>query len=115
MNPLKAYLLVDDDKTLFLVGTDFVLQGNDLLHTLFNELPFCCHELLPLLGTLVEEARVHLRLFVLQRDIAGQHIGILHPLLHVWVSSTVVQHQASDQPEKERKKAANLRPLNHAQ
>ncbi len=103
MNALQAYLLVNDDKTLLSVGTDFVLQGDDLLHPVFNELPFCRHELLPLPGTLVEEAGVHLRLFVLQRDVAGQHVGILHPLLHVWVSGTVVQHQTSDQSEKDKK------------
>lgn len=96
MPPLQAYLLVNDDKTLLPIGTDFVLQCDDLLHAILNEPPLCSHELFPLLCTLVEEARVNLRLFVLQRDIAGQHIGILHPLLHVWVTGTVVQHQTSN-------------------
>lgn len=103
MRPFQAYLLVDDDKALLPIGTDFVLEADDLLHAIFNELPLRSHKLLPLLSTLVEEARVDLSLFILQRDVAGQHVGILHPLLHVRVSGTVVQHQTSDQPKKEEK------------
>lgn len=105
MSPLKAYLLVNDDETLLSVGTHFVLQGNDLLHAILNELPFCSHKLLSLPGTLVEEARVDLSLFVLQRDVTGQHVSILHSLLHVWVSGTMVQHQTTDQSEKMKKRS----------
>lgn len=102
INPLKVYLLVDDNKTLLFIETDFVLQGNDLLHTILNELPFCGHKFLPLICTLVEEARVDLCLFILQRDVAGQHIGILYSFLHVGMPGTVVQHQTSNQPEKKK-------------
>lgn len=107
MNPPQAYLLVNDDKTLLPVRTDFVLQGDNLLHSVLDELSFCSHKLLPLTCTLVEEPRVDLRLFVFQRDVAGQHVGILHPLFHVWVSGTMVQHQASDQPKTKEKKSRN--------
>lgn len=112
MNIFQAYLLVNDDKSFIVIWTDFVFQCNDLLHAILNELPLCRHKLLPLLGTLVEKARVDLSLFILQRDVAGQHIGVLHPFLHVWVSGTVIQHQTSDQSEIEKVGiGANLNPL----
>lgn len=98
----QTYLLVNDDKPFIVIWTDFVFQCDDLLHAILNELPLCTHKLLPLLGTLVEEARVDLCLFILQRDVAGQHVGVLNPLLHVWVSGTMIQHQASYQSEEKR-------------
>lgn len=97
-----TYLLVNDDKPFIIIWTDFVFQCNDLLHAIFNELPLCAYELLPLCCTLVEKARVDLCLFILQRDVAGQNVGVLNPLLHVWVSGTMIQHQASYQSKKKR-------------
>lgn len=94
------YLLVDDNETLLSIGTDSVFQSNDLLHTILDELPFCHHKLLPLLSTLVEESSVHLCFLIFQRDVAGQDVSVLHSLLHVWVSGTVIHHQPSDEPKK---------------
>lgn len=93
----QTYLLVNDDKPFIVIWTHLVFQRDDLLHAILDELPLCTHELLPLLGTLVEEARVDLCLFILQRDVAGQHVGVLNPFLHVWVSGTMIQHEASYQ------------------
>lgn len=106
---LELYLLVNDDKALLAVGTDLVLQGDDLPHAVLDELPLCRHQLLPLLGALVEEAGVDLRLLVLQGDVAGQDEGVLHPLLHVGVPGAVVQHQTSDQSGREEKGSNTLR------
>lgn len=85
-----TYLLVNDDKPFIVIWTDFVFKCNDLLHAILNELPLCTNELLPLSGTLIEKTRVDLCLFILQRDVAGQNVGILNPLLHVWVSGTMI-------------------------
>ena len=51
---------------------------------------------------------VYLRFLILQRRIASEHICVLNSLLHVGMTGTMVQHQASDQPITAQKKLLHL-------
>eukprot|EP00754_Rhynchopus_humris_P017203 Rhum_TRINITY_DN14549_c14_g1::Rhum_TRINITY_DN14549_c14_g1_i1::g.98893::m.98893 len=53
--------------------------------------------LLLLLSRLVVEARVQLRLLVLQRHVAGQDVAVLDVLRHLRVAAAVVEDQARDE------------------
>lgn len=62
-----------------------------------NELPLSSNQLVPIRCRLVEEASVDFRFLVFHRDVTGEDKGIGGSLGHVWVSSTVVQHQTLHQ------------------
>ena len=59
---------------------------------LFLATPTCCTSYESLLG---------IPLLIFQGHIAGEDISILHPLLHVWMSSSMVQHQTTYQSKTE--------------
>lgn len=96
------------------------LELDDLVDSVVHKFPLGNHKLLPLCRSLVEEAGIHLTgrdkqtkqsqmcglvgaslrlpLLVLQRDIAGQDVSVFCSFLHVWMSCTVVKHNAFYQP-----------------
>ena len=57
-----------------------LLELNDLGDPVLDELSLGDDQLLPVLGGLVEEAGVDLRLLVLQGHVAGQDIAVLQPI-----------------------------------
>lgn len=109
-------LLVDDDEALLgVAAADLVLELDDLLQLGVDEAPLALHQLVPLLGARVVEARVDLRLLVLQADVHRQDVRVLQPLRHVRVPRAVVQGQAADQLRLRGRPVLHLHDLHHVQ
>lgn len=90
-------LLVNDDKALLRVTADLSLQLDNLLQLLVHKLALRLDQLLSLLSRAVEESRVNLRLFVLQRHVEGENKGILDALGHIGVAGSVIHDQTTNQ------------------
>ena len=120
-------LLVDDDERVRLLAVLEVavlvelgvahglLERDDLAHLGVGELALGLDELLALLGGRVEEARVDLRLLVLERDVEREDEAVLEPLGHVRVPSTVVEHEALDEARVDVGQVLHLHHLDHVQ
>merc|ERR1719299_190217 len=92
-------LLVDHDEVLVrVVPAHLPFQVDHLLHPVVCPLALGRHELLAVLRGGVHEARVDLRLLVLEGDVTGEDEAVLAVLLHVGVPRPVVQHEPLDQP-----------------
>lgn len=109
-------LLVDDDKVLLgILAADLLLQLDDLLELGIYESPLALNQLLALLRTRVEEARVDLRLLILETDVERQDVAVLEPLRHVWMACAVVEGQALDQLRVRRCSVLHLHDLYHVE
>ena len=109
-------LLVEDDEALALVvAAHLALELDDLLDAVVDELPLGLDELLPVLGRLVEEARVNLRLLVLHADVAGEDVAVLERLGHVGVPPAVVHDDALHQLRVGLGSVLHLHDLDHVQ
>lgn len=107
-------LLVNNNEALVGVGTaDLLLELHDLLQLSIDELAFTLHQLIPLFGRRVVEARVDLRLFVFQTHVQGQDERVLHTLGHVGVSGTVVKSKTTDQSGVRGRAMLHGHDLNH--
>ncbi|GIX65909.1 ABC transporter permease [Babesia caballi] len=94
---------------------DLALQVNDLLDLLVGEAALGRDQALPLLRAGVGEARVHLALFVLQRAVQRQDVGLLDALRHVGVPGPVVQHHAAHKLRLRGQAVAHVQHLHHEQ
>lgn len=93
---VNAFLIYHHEAVVrVLAAAHRALEFDQLLHTCVDELALGAHELLALLGRLVEKARRHLRLLVLHRHVARQNVRILHALLHVRMPSAVIENNAA--------------------
>lgn len=84
--------LIDDDEILAVVVAELLLQFDHLLHALLDELALGGDELLPLLGSFVEEARVDFALLVFHADVAGQYVGVGELLGHIRMPASMIQN-----------------------
>mmetsp|Transcript_16185 Transcript_16185/g.48159 ORF Transcript_16185/g.48159 Transcript_16185/m.48159 type:complete len:534 (-) Transcript_16185:26-1627(-) len=86
-------LLVDEHKRLVGRVAHLALEVDDPANALVGVLALRSHKLLALVSVGVEEARVDLRLFVLEGHIGREDEAVLQTLGHARVACAVVQHQ----------------------
>jgi hypothetical protein len=121
--------LVDDDEGLRLgaglgllapVGVDglvadVLLELDNLFELGVDEAALGFDELLALFGRGVEEARVDLGLFVFERDVKGEDVGVLEAFGHVRVPGTVIEDETTDETGVGVVLVLHLHDLDHVQ
>jgi hypothetical protein len=108
-------LLVDNDEGFVVAVADFFLKGDDLLAALVGEFPLASGEFFSVFGIAEEELRVDFGLLIFKTDIAGEDIAIRKSLGHIWMPSTMIQHQTLHKLGVSRQLVLHMHDLNHMQ